>query len=222
MISILTLLPHFVAAAVVNSSVAPIPIADLVNPQASAWRKSSVDDGVTVWSRQLPHSDIEQIRAEVTIATPVNQVWQVMYDVKRYPELIPDLASATVIAKEGLWTEYVYQRLDPPLVRNRDYTLKMVSLVRPEDGYYQRTFHTANDRGPPPSPDLVRLAICDGGWQLQAVAQNATHVTYWIHTDPAISAPPWFTNKANRDAITQFLKAVRQRSTAPLPKLTQQ
>lgn len=180
------------------------------------WKQVANVDGVTVYQRNNEGTRVHEIKAEGFIEAPVSRIIEVLKDVEKYPEFMPYMIKTQRVGSAGPDAEYVYHLIDPPLVDERDYTLKITSKMDPTTGVYVREWHmTPEAGGPPPQKGVIRLELCDGSWELEPAGNNRTHVTYWVYTDPGGAVPAWIANKANSKSMPDVLNALGKRSVDP-------
>ena len=179
------------------------------------WEKANEDDGVTIWSRDVGHDRVREVKAEAVIDLPAKRVWEVVRDVEHFPEFMPYVLEAQIIKVVDEKNWYQYQRLDPPLVDMRDYVLKVTTENKPPEATYYLRWEADTGFGPKPRKDSVRLKLCDGSWTLKALGPNRTHITYWLYTDPGGSIPGWIARKANTVSLPDLFSAVRNRASNP-------
>ncbi len=180
------------------------------------WDLRGETDGVTVYNRSAPGSNIKEVKSEGTIDSPPAAVWAVLRDIPAYPKTMPYTRVTTILGEErGGAVIYYYTALDLPIVKDRDYTLKITVDHTPADGggAYRLSWVAANDypKAPPKLSHYVRLNEVSGYWELtSADGGKATRATYYVHTDPESALPSFLTNKANTDAVPKVWRAVRE------------
>lgn len=158
-------------------------------------------DGVIVYRRD--HTGGIELAAEGDIAAAPERVRRVLLDYVNHPRWVKGLAMSRVLAHGPGFVD-VYQRLDLPVLADRDYTLH-VTWGEDADGPWLR-FVTANERGPAPVRGVVRVRLHEGGWRFAPVdGGRATHATYWFHLDLAGAFPAWMgKGRAARDVPGLF------------------
>lgn len=184
--------------------------ADNPNP----WELVDDDDGIKVWARAVPGSEIREVKAIGQIAAPAKRVWDTICDVDRYTIFMPYVEKTKVLGKHDKG-HYEYQRVNPPFVDRRDYTLKITLEVDEAKGRYRRSWMPANDKGPAERKDSVRVKVNEGYWLITAVGPSTAETTYYLYTDPGGSIPNWLINKGNTTSVPDLLRAVRNRSINP-------
>jgi carbon monoxide dehydrogenase subunit G len=179
------------------------------------WKVVKSADGITVWSRKVPSSRLQEIKAETAVRAPLERVWEVLTDVERFPEFMPYVQEVRILGPAESRGRYEYHRIDPPIVNSRDYTLRTFNEVDETQGVYRRCWVLADGKGPEPPEGVVRIQTCRGQWTLTRLDASKTRVEYYVHTDPGGFIPVWLVNKANAVTLPDLMNAVRQRSLDP-------
>lgn len=183
------------------------------------WEEAAKDNGITIYSREFPGSDVREMKAEGTIDAKPEEVWKAITDYANYKKTMPYTAEAKVLAEEeGGKIVYFYSRLDLPMVDNRDYVIKIVDTSDWKEGKgYLRSNWTLFDapKGDPRHVDskdgVVRTPVNVGSWLVQPQGDgNKTWVVYYIHSDPGGAVPKWIANKANGTAVPNVFAAIRK------------
>ena len=178
------------------------------------WEKVEDSDRIQVWARDVPGSPIREIKAVCVIGMPAKRIWDTLADIDHYTEFMPYVEKAFIVSRfDG--GHYEYQLIDPPLVDERDYTVKVTLEVDEAAGRFKRSWAPANDKGPKKPEDVVRVEINQGYWQIIAKGPDSAEVTYYLYTDPGGSIPNWIANKANKTSVPDLMRAVRSRSVNP-------
>lgn len=150
-----------------------------------------------------------ELAAEGLIDAPPETVRAVLLDYASHPKWVKGLTESKVLRRDAAQL-LVYQRLDLPVLDDRDFTLK----VRWGDDGETKWLHftTANDQGPGPRAGVVRVNTHEGAWQLTPVnGGRATWAVYRFHLDLAGSFPSWMgKGKAGKDVPNLFQNIRRQ------------
>jgi ribosome-associated toxin RatA of RatAB toxin-antitoxin module len=186
----------------------------LTPPNPNPWEQVKDSDEIKVWVRDVPGKRVRELRAEAVMPAPAARVFDVLQDVEHYLEFMPYLVEAKKVgpAPGG---HYEYQRLEPPVVDTRDYTVLVRMEADAAAGLYQRSWKIANDKGPPKRDDAVRVEVNEGAWTIERIDEQSTRVSYYLYTDPGGSIPAWLANKANTTSIPDLFAAVRKRAKDP-------
>jgi hypothetical protein len=161
------------------------------------WEIVSEADGITIWMREIGDTGLREARAELEVAAPAKVLWDVLADVPKLHEFIPWLEEARLVAEEGERVKFVYQRVSPPLVADRDYTLRLNLTPDPERGVYEHSWS---------------VNVCEGAWTLKVIDENRTRLTYAMRTDPGGGLPTFLANMSTKRSLPWVLKAVRKRA----------
>ena len=129
---------------------------------------------------------------------------------------MPYTAECRVLKREKD-TVVAYQRLDLPMVSDRDYTLrsKNETWLGPEGPIYRIRWAPANEQGPAAKPGVQRVQVCEGGWLLEPQRDGTTRATYSIFTDSGGALPPILANNGSRMAIRKVFEAIRKQVRDP-------
>jgi ribosome-associated toxin RatA of RatAB toxin-antitoxin module len=185
-------------------------------PSATTWILSANTDAICVYTHAAENSNIHEIRAEATLAASPARVFSVIADYGRYPDFMPYVKTSEVIqsAEDASW---VFQQLALPFpVSDRYYTIRLVADKHlAGEGGYRVDWTLAGPEVPGRTGSGVPVLTNTGYWKLQPVDDGkATHVTYFIHTDPGGALPAWVINIANKESAPSVVKAVRARVAA--------
>lgn len=184
----------------------------LVLATGDDWSVEVDNRDVTVWSRENDDSGLREVKARMVVEASPASVWSVLADVEKHTAFMPRLLESRIVDREDDGAVFLYQRISPPLVSDRDFTVRVMSKVDTVSGTYKQTWTTANHRGPEKG-DAIRLARVEGSWTLEPGANGGTVITYWVHTSPGGSLPRFVVNAANRKGIPDLMKALRTRVT---------
>lgn len=189
---------------------APLPAG---NP--NPWRQAAEKKDITVYTREVPDSPIRELKAESVMALSAERVWAVVTDTAHYTEFMPYVEEARRITSDSDVVHYEYQRINPPLVKKRDYVIKTWSEADAAQGLWVHSWQTVPEVGPVPTDDAIRVTTVDGSWTLRRLDAVHTHVTYRLFTDPGGALPRWIANKANSQSVPDLMTAVRRRAEDP-------
>ncbi|MBC7795230.1 MAG: SRPBCC family protein [Clostridia bacterium] len=175
------------------------------------WAVEVTDDELTVWSRDNEASGLREVKARMQLDAPPAQVWSVIADVEGHAAFMPHLRESRIVDREPDGAIFLYQRISPPLVDDRDYTVRVTN--QSTDGIYKQTWSTANHRGPSVG-DAVRLKRVEGAWTVEPDDNGGSWVSYWVHTSCGGAIPRWVANSANRKGIPKLMRALKTRATS--------
>ena len=130
-----------------------------------------------------------ELAAEGVIPASPERVRRVLLDYPSHQRWQKHLKENRILARGARFLD-VYQRLDLPVLDDRDFTLHVTWGEEGEIPWMH--FAVANDRGPAPVSGVVRVTEHEGGWRLEPVdGGKATHAVYRFYIDLAGSFPAW-------------------------------
>jgi ribosome-associated toxin RatA of RatAB toxin-antitoxin module len=189
----------------------------------NGFRRNTTEKKNTSDARENP---IKEIRAMVTYedVSPLN-FWRAVADLDEYANFVPYVGKHKVLKTRGKLTDgsatfYVYGVVTAPVVKNRDYTIRIETKNNRKKGFESRWTLDTENVGPKPKKGVVRLLANDGGWTIQPSKKNrdgsltadGVSVTYEILTDPGSNIPGWLIDKVNRASVPDVLRAMRKRA----------
>lgn len=182
----------------------------------TGWEFVTDHEGIAVYARSSIDSPVREVRATTEIAAAPERVFAVLLDSDRFVEFMPYIVEVRTVARDSSSIWYLYQRIAPPLVSDRDYTLRQQREEDPLQGRYELRWETANEQGPAARDGVVRIEICTGAYVVERINGGAgTRLTYRLHTDPGGMLPKWLANRANIDSVPALLQAVKRRAVDP-------
>lgn len=183
---------------------------------ADGWAQESAGKDVVIHSRARAGSGVKEFRAVGVIDAPPAAVFAVLDDSEAYPSFMPYTSEVRVLKRDKN-TVLAYQRLELPIVSDRDYTLrsKHQRWMGPDGPIYWIRWEPANDLGPAEKPGVQRVNVCEGGWLLEPTESGGTRAIYTIYTDSGGAIPPMLANNGSRVAIRKVFDAIRKQVKDP-------
>jgi hypothetical protein len=181
---------------------------------ADGWTLVTQSEEVTTYSRPRKGSSLLECKGVGVIDVAPVVVKRVIDDVAEYPRFMPYVIESKTISNDGE-TRIGYQRLSPPFVGDRDYTVRVRCETKssPTGGtIYCNRWQAANDLGPAEKKGVTRVKVTEGSWLLEPTADGKTRATYTIFTDSGGGIPTMILNKANKTSIPKLFEAVRKQS----------
>ena len=183
---------------------------------SEAWKQVADSDGVVICRRVPTDSALEEFRAVGEVDAAPSSVFALVNDPEAYPHFMPYTSECRVLQRFESGT-VTYQRLDLPLVSDRDYTLRSVySRAEGADGaIYFIHWAQANDLGPAPLPGVERVKVCRGSWVIEPASLGKSRVTYTVCSGAGESLPACLSGLGSRVAIRKIFAAIRKEVRAP-------
>jgi hypothetical protein len=186
------------------------------NDAASGWASEASTKDLTIYSRMRDGTALKEFKGVGVIDATPAAVFAVLDDSEAYPSFMPYTAECRVLRRDKDIV-LAYQRLQLPLVSDRDYTLrsKNAKWLGPAGPIYRIRWEPANDLGPAEKEGVLRVNVCEGGWLLEPEADGATRATYSIFTDSGGALPSFVANNGSRIAIRKVFDAIRKQVKQP-------
>jgi len=163
------------------------------------------DKGVRVHRREK-RSGVE-FAVEASFAAPPEQVRRALLDYPNHKRWQKHLVENKIISRADD-SLVVYQRLDLPVVDDRDFTLKVTWGA---DGpILWKRFTVAKDLGPKPIDGVVRVTAHEGSWRLEPEGAAGTRAVYRFHFDAAGAIPSWLGKGQAQDDIVDFMMRLKR------------
>jgi hypothetical protein len=162
------------------------------------------EKGIKVYRReQRPGLELA---AEGRIDAAPERVRRVLIDYPSHHSWQQRLKESRVLAR-GVDCLDVYQRLQLPVIDDRDFTLH-VTWGNDAKVLWLR-FATANAQGPAPVNGVVRVTEQEGGWRLEpADGGLATQAIYRFHMDLAGSVPSGMGHGQAANALPELFTSI--------------
>ena len=168
------------------------------------YRRLFTRDGISVYRHRK--SKLIRIAAEGTFDVPPARVRKALLSYSRHRGTIARVSESRVLSR-GMSYLLVYQRLDLPVISDRDFTL----LVRwgSDDGVLWTSFRTLNSRGPAPQRGAVRMKTHRGSWQLKPIrGGRGTRARYMVTMDLGGWMPSWMARSGTSKEIPGLFRAI--------------
>lgn len=183
------------------------------------WTVVARDGDLTIYSRPRKNSSILEVKGVGQINAPSTSVKRVIDDTTEYPKFMPYVVETKTISRIGDTQRVGYQRLSPPFVGDRDYTVRIRCEAKPcpttGGTIYCNRWEAANDLGPAEKKGVTRVKITEGSWLLEPTADGQTRATYTIYSDSGGGIPTMILNTANKTAIPKLFEAIRKQVKLP-------
>lgn len=191
-----------------------LPLAMHAAEVVDGWTVVTKKADLTTYSRARKGSSLLEYKGVGLMDVEPIVIKRLIDDTAEYPKFMPYVIETKTISDDGK-TRVGYQRLSPPLVGDRDYTVKVKCESRPcptGGTTYSNTWVAANNLGPAEKKGVTRVKVTEGSWLLEPAPGGKTRATYTIYSDSGGGIPKLILNTANKTAIPKLFDAVRERS----------
>ncbi len=177
---------------------------------AGEWRKvKEYSDGLLLEKRDVDDSAFDELRASMRSKLSPKALADSQWK-PRQEGFESGISKKRQVLLETPNERLVYQRVNLPVVSDRDYTVRLKRLHDPSTGVYQIIFSADNTAGPGPMDGFVRMMQLRGGWTFEPDGSGGSYVTYFFLNDPAGALPPGLVRGYQRDSAVQVLRELLQ------------
>ena len=190
------------------------PVLIRAGEAVDGWAEACHCENLTVFTRPHEGSSLHECKAVGTIDAEPIVVKRVLDDTAEYPKFMPYVVECKTLShtSDG---RVGYQRIAPPFVGERDYTVRVKCESRPSPSggtIYCNSWQAANDLGPAETKGVTRVKVTEGSWLLEPLPGGKTRATYTIYSDSGGGIPAFLLNSANKTAIPKLFDAVRKQA----------
>ena len=182
---------------------------------SGAWEEVHKDDALTVERRPVPRgegrSGLFELRISGHATVPPERMFETLWKHEEYEQFVPRLKKMQILSNDGT-VKLLYQQAKMPMVKDRDYVVRVKKVIDPSARVYETVIETA-EGGPPESDDFVRIKRIRGRWTLSPdAAGTGTDVVYQIFVDPGESLPPWAVAMGQKSGTPDVVRAMIKRA----------
>lgn len=161
---------------------------------SSTWELKKDKDGIKIYTRSIEGLSFKEYKGETTIPNvSVTDVLNVIFDVKNYDKLFPDISGQKKLKDLGKYHSIHYVIIHTPWpVSDRDNVAEMNATIA-EDGKSAHVSIVSRPDYIPLKKGLVR-ADGKGFWELKETSGGNVNVTYQYRGNPGGSVPAWLAN----------------------------
>ncbi len=162
-------------------------------------------NGVSVFKDE--RVEVIRLGAEGRFAAPPEIVQQTLLDYDHQVGKLDRLEKSRILDRGDHWL-IVYQRLDLPVIDDRDFNLKVT--WGETDGVRWIRWRTT-PRGIGPQPGVVRVTDHSGSWQLAPISDGQlTRARFQVRMDVAGLVPKWMARSGAGDEVPEVFMSVRR------------
>ncbi len=171
------------------------------------YKKVGSERGVTVYRHKL--SSIIELGADGAFKGSPQAIVSALLDYNRHAGAVGRVSESRILRRGKGWL-LVYQRLELPVVSDRDFTLKVT--WGEQGGVHWIRYRCVRVKGVPRRDGVVRLSHHQGSWQLRKAGGLAgrTQARFQVSSDISGSLPRWMARSGADDDIPGLFKAIQR------------
>ncbi len=180
----------------------------------------SADDGWQVARKtartlveRRPHlGGLMETRATSETDVPAEKIAEVFWHPP--PKQRLEAVKKRVLIMQDDTQKVVYFQLRLPVVKDRDYTVRVKRFVEAEQGRFRFESRCESTAGPAETPDHVRVYDCHAMTVIERRPNGRTFVSYVAFANPAGRLPHWIVNmlapKTAADVLERLIDDARE------------
>ena len=189
-------------------------VSTLLSDTALAWEQIDEGDGIRVYKKDIPNSDLVAFRGDSLIDAPIEKVLWVLGDNKYRTEWVDRLKFSKILEQKGPYEYIVYQHFGLPFpASDRDYVYRG-KAVKAGVGKVVLLLESVEH---PKAPETVgvRARLVRSRYELIAKGKDQTIVIVEIQTDPKGWIPSWLVNMIQKSWPRKTLTALKKQVRKP-------
>lgn len=183
----------------------------LVAQQNQQWKQVTDDDGIQVYTIDVPNTDIVKAKAIAQIKAPLKKVQQELDDIDSRHEWVPFLKQSKLIIVKSNTARLEYSLFSAPWpASNRDFVYDL-ELVKETSHQLIYKMYSVKSELMPGTEKYIRGEIFESIYTLTKINENLTRVELSYHADPKGWLPNWIVNIIQRVFPYKILRNLRRR-----------
>ncbi|GAB4015198.1 MAG: hypothetical protein Fur0010_13950 [Bdellovibrio sp.] len=181
-------------------------------PDDSDWKKDTVIDGFTIFTRSEEGSSILGFKLSGVLQAPIEQVMEHLRDVESSSEWTPGLVKKTTIEDISDIEAITYSVSDLPWpLKRRDYILHNKLFIHEKNKLLYVISYSIEDSRKPIDEDFVRADIGYSNIGLRPVSNKETYIEWTVFADPKGIIPSFIVNFYQKKFGVKFFHALEKR-----------
>lgn len=176
------------------------------------WRQLSDRDGILVWAREFPDSEIKAFKGQTVMPLKAESIASVLFseDVELAKKWVDLLDVVKVIERTSVDRALIYTEYHLPFpLNNRSFVSELIREYSPDGSkIYMRTKSIEHPDYPLADAKGVRGVLHDSFFELEPLPDGGTRVTCQIFVDPKGNLPSWVINLVNQNWPTNTLEGL--------------
>ncbi|MET0285911.1 MAG: START domain-containing protein [Polyangiales bacterium] len=187
------------------------------------WVLVEDDDGIKVWSLDIPGQDLPGFRGITTINATVDEVMEFVLDAPKHVEWMWNCDESRIVERLSEDHGILYNRINAPWpVKDRDVLLDIVYRYTPQRTAVTFRFRETKEREweekVPVPRRVVRIPKLEGFFRIWQESPTKTNVLYQVEVDIGGNVPDMAARRYARKLPFETLEALREQVEAKKKK----
>lgn len=176
------------------------------------WEFLDEKDGIHVWKRETPGSDMPAFRGQAFIKGSIDEILDTMLDWKHHTDWMYGCEESTMLKELGANHAIMYNRIGAPWpVWDRDVIADTTIERSADKKSLTVAFKNIDSKLRPVPKKVIRLPRLVGFYKLWQVEPKKTKVLYQVETDAGGSLPRWLAIFGAKALPYETLNRLRER-----------
>jgi len=177
--------------------------------QTTEWTLRKNEDGIQVYTRNHPGSNILEFKAVTTLNSKIDKVKKVVTNVNGGIDWMEHIIASKLLKTDSKGNMYAYYEMDVPWpLENRDIVV-FQKIKRQTPDNLLITISSIPEYYPE-QENITRIKIAKGHWELIKLQDNKTKIIYTFYSDPGGNIPAWIVNLFIVDSPYKTMKNLKQ------------
>lgn len=178
--------------------------------QESPWKLKKETTNLQVFVREVPNSNINELKLTTTFEADLTTIAAVFKDVKAMPEWIYKCTESEWVKQEGEIDGVIYSKFDFPWPLNdRDLVARGDLVQDPQTKVLTSTMEALPNLLPL-NPGVIRIPSMKIQWTFTPIAPGKVFVEYQLLSDPGGNLPGWIVNTAIDKGPIESMEGLRR------------
>jgi hypothetical protein len=179
------------------------------------WELVEDDDGIKVWSLQIPGQDLPGFRGITTMKASIDELLKVMLDFSSHTEWMWRSRESKLVKQITETRGILYNRIHAPWpVKDRDLVLDTDYRFTPDHKALTIRFTNTKDDALPVRKGIVRVPRINGFYRFWTEDGKTTNVLYQVEVDIGGNVPDFAARRYARKLPFNTLESLRERVEA--------
>ena len=177
------------------------------------WEPAGGEDGIKVWSLEIPGRDLPGFRGITTIRAQIDDIFGEMLNYDAHTEWMYQCKESRLLEQVADNRVFLYNRVNAPWpVKDRDVVVDIRHLFTPDHRALTIRFRQTKKVTVPVPRWTVRMPRIDGFYRLwQGSAPGVTNVLYQVEVDIGGNVPDFLARRYARNLPFHTLDRLRER-----------
>lgn len=174
------------------------------------WEIKTQKEGITVYSRALPNSNLKELKMTSTATSTLSAFLTILDVIQTNPDWLDGSFEVTRLEEKPSGEKINRTIIDFPFpVSDRD-LISSAKISQDPDTKVVTVLSEAVEGVQKPTDDYVRMPLFLSRWVLTPNGKGELDIEYFLRSDPGGSIPNWVTNMLSSVGPFKTFKAIKE------------